>query len=169
MSAFRVGLLALALLLPAVGAKAHPHAWIDLESRLIFDAQGRIEAVELDWLFDEFYTAFFAEEFVAAARRPRTSLGGGGENLANLRDYDYFSELGRTAWRWRSARCAASRRHRGRAALAQVRVPLLAPAIRGTGLSRSRSSIRPTISRSSMRKADQRSWTGSRPRIAPSS
>lgn len=96
MSAFRVGCLALAAALagPVAPAAAHPHAWIDLESRLIFDAQGRLEAVELDWLFDEFYTAFIAEEFVAAGITPSAYLEQvAAENLANLRDYDYFTVL----------------------------------------------------------------------------
>jgi ABC-type uncharacterized transport system substrate-binding protein len=96
MSVFRVGCLALAaaLLAPTAPATAHPHAWIDLDSRLIFDAEGRLEAVELDWLFDEFYTAFIAEEFVAAGIEPSVFLEQvAAENLANLRDYDYFTFL----------------------------------------------------------------------------
>ncbi len=96
MPAFRLGCLAVvaALSLPATPATAHPHAWIDLDSRLIFDDQGRLEAVELDWLFDEFYTAFIAEEFVAAGVEPSVFLEQvAAENLANLRDYEYFTFL----------------------------------------------------------------------------
>jgi ABC-type uncharacterized transport system substrate-binding protein len=93
MKRVRAGLLLACLLSPA-SASAHPHAWIDLDSRLIFDDQGRLEAVELGWLFDEFYTAFIAEEFVAAGIEPSVFLEQvAAENLANLRDYDYFTAL----------------------------------------------------------------------------
>ncbi len=94
MPVIRTALLALALLWPAAAAKAHPHSWIDLESRLIFDDAGRLEAIELGWLFDEFYTAFIAEEFVTAGIEPSAFLQEvAAENLANLREYDYFTEL----------------------------------------------------------------------------
>ena len=82
---------ALAAPLPVL---AHPHSWIDLESRLIFDDAGRLEAIELDWLFDEFYTAFIAEEFVAAGIEPAAFLTDVAvDNLANLREFDYFTDL----------------------------------------------------------------------------
>jgi ABC-type uncharacterized transport system substrate-binding protein len=86
--------LALALLLPATAAKAHPHAWIDLDTKLIFDDAGNLEAVELHWLFDEFYTAFIAEEFTTAGLAPSAFLEEvAAENLANLEAYDYFTDL----------------------------------------------------------------------------
>ena len=94
MSAIRLGLLALILLLSPHAAKTHPHAWIDLDSRLIFDDEGRLEAVELHWLFDEFYTAFIAEEFTTSGLDPSAFLEEvAAENLANLEEYDYFTDL----------------------------------------------------------------------------
>ena len=98
MTTTRLALLApalvLALTLPTAAAEAHPHAWIDLDTRLIFDAEGRLEAVELDWLFDEFYTAFIAEEYSTAGLTPSAFLEEvAAENLANLRPYDYFTDL----------------------------------------------------------------------------
>lgn len=87
-------LLALACCLPATTAMAHPHNWIDLGTRLQFDAEERLAAVELDWLFDEFYTAFIAEEFVASGTAPSDFLREvAAENLANLRPYDYFLDV----------------------------------------------------------------------------
>ena len=85
--------LAVALTAP-LPLSAHPHSWIDLETRLIFNDAGRLEAIELDWLFDEFYTAFIAEEFVAAGIEPSAFLTEVAvDNLANLREYDYFTDL----------------------------------------------------------------------------
>jgi len=94
MSAIRLALSALALMLPPAAAEAHPHAWIDLDTRLIFDDAGKLEAVELHWLFDEFYTAFIAEEFTTSGRAPSDFLQDvAAENLANLAPYDYFTDL----------------------------------------------------------------------------
>lgn len=93
MFAFRLALAALALMAPAA-ANAHPHAWIDLDTRLIFDDAGKLEAVKLHWLFDEFYTAFIAEEFTASGRTPSDFLQDvAAENLANLAEFDYFTDL----------------------------------------------------------------------------
>ncbi|MBO6784440.1 MAG: DUF1007 family protein, partial [Alphaproteobacteria bacterium] len=39
-------------------AHAHPHVWIDLRSQLVFDGDGRMQGLEIDWTFDELYSAF---------------------------------------------------------------------------------------------------------------
>ena len=46
-----------AALVAAGSALAHPHSWIDLRSRVIMNEEGRVAALELDWLFDDLYTA----------------------------------------------------------------------------------------------------------------
>jgi ABC-type uncharacterized transport system substrate-binding protein len=88
-----IGLVAGLLLAPGA-AFAHPHAWIDLRSRVLLDDEGRVRALELDWLFDEFYTALIAEEFVEADERSPEFLAGiAAQNLANLAEYDYFTDV----------------------------------------------------------------------------
>lgn len=75
-------------------AEAHPHAWIDLRSTVIFTDDGHIEAIEVDWLFDDFYTAFVAEEFVKDPENPTDYLMAlAEENLASLAEYDYFLDV----------------------------------------------------------------------------
>jgi ABC-type uncharacterized transport system substrate-binding protein len=37
-------------------AAAHPHVWIEAKSDLVFDAQGRVVAIDHDWTLDEMYT-----------------------------------------------------------------------------------------------------------------
>jgi ABC-type uncharacterized transport system substrate-binding protein len=82
------------LLLASDVALAHPHAWIDLRSRVVLDDRGRVRGLELDWLFDDFYTAFIADEFVKAGRPSSEFLVGiAGQNLANLAEYDYFTDV----------------------------------------------------------------------------
>lgn len=39
-------------------AEAHPHAWIDVKVKVLFDEQKRISALEETWIFDPLYTAF---------------------------------------------------------------------------------------------------------------
>jgi ABC-type uncharacterized transport system substrate-binding protein len=88
-----LGWLAGLLLAPDI-ALAHPHAWIDLRSRLVLDDEGRVRALELDWLFDDFYTAFIADEFVKAGRPSSEFLAGiAAQNLANLAEYNYFTDV----------------------------------------------------------------------------
>lgn len=86
--------LPLGLLFLPIDASGHPHAWIDLRSRVLLDDQGRIEALELDWLFDDFYTTFIAGEFVEAGKSSEEFLRDlARENLANLTEYDYFTDV----------------------------------------------------------------------------
>lgn len=54
----------------APAAQAHPHMWIDARAVLQFDAQGRVEAVRQEWLFDEMFGAY------ATQGLPRTADGG---------------------------------------------------------------------------------------------
>jgi ABC-type uncharacterized transport system substrate-binding protein len=75
-------------------AAAHPHAWIDLRTRVIMNDQGLVAALELDWLFDDFYTALIAEEFVQEGRPSSEFLTEvANTNLANLAEYDYFTDV----------------------------------------------------------------------------
>lgn len=43
-------------------AWGHPHSWIDMVCRPQIDAQGRLTAFKLSWLFDEFYTATLLDD-----------------------------------------------------------------------------------------------------------
>lgn len=40
--------------------RAHPHIWIDMNTKLIFNNNGHIQALEIFWLFDPFYSAFLS-------------------------------------------------------------------------------------------------------------
>ncbi|MFD1343219.1 DUF1007 family protein [Litorisediminicola beolgyonensis] len=52
---------AFATVLPGA-AGAHPHVFIDTAFELIFDADGALEAVRIDWAYDEFYSLMMIEE-----------------------------------------------------------------------------------------------------------
>ena len=96
MTALRCLLAAACAALPALASPpvtAHPHAWIETRSDVVFDDQGRIAAINVEWAFDPDYSAmaidgldtngdgfYSAGELLPLAR----------ENIAALKDYDYF-------------------------------------------------------------------------------
>lgn len=86
------------ILVLAVGCPApagsHPHATIDLRSKVVFDDAGRVVALKLDWLFDEFYSAYAMETVPTdAAGRDKGLAELTRRNLASLDEYKYFSDL----------------------------------------------------------------------------
>lgn len=85
-------LIALYGALSPLTAHAHPHAWIDLKSTVIFDAEGRITALTQEWSFDEFYSAFVMEGINADDPELNKVLQEvTRSNLENLREFDYFT------------------------------------------------------------------------------
>lgn len=84
-----------ALLVPGL-AQAHPHGWIDLRMRVVFDAQGHVVALQQAWLMDPFYSLVVREEL--EAMKKGTSMAQrldhlGTEIRDNLADQHYFTEL----------------------------------------------------------------------------
>lgn len=54
--------LMLALLLAPVGAAAHPHVFIDATVEIVFDAQGRAEALRIGWTYDDLFSLSYLTE-----------------------------------------------------------------------------------------------------------
>lgn len=89
-------LAALLPLLAAAPASAHPHAFIDLQVEVVFDADGKLSGLRETWLFDEFYTAFAIEGLPRDrdGRPAQAKLDAiSAENLKNLKDYSYFTRI----------------------------------------------------------------------------
>lgn len=88
-----IAILALAAASPA---QAHPHVWIEMQSDVIFNAQGLISAVKLTWTFDDGYAQVALDGldtngngiYDPAELEPLTR-----ENLESLKDYDYFTHV----------------------------------------------------------------------------
>ncbi len=73
---------------------AHPHVWIDLRSSLVVDSAGRVTAVEQEWLFDDFYSMYVYQAAQGTVRDIAKALRElAGQNLKNLEEYRYFTDL----------------------------------------------------------------------------
>jgi len=85
---FRV-LLFVLFFFPSV-AKAHPHAWIDMETAVLFDDKGMVTGLRVGWLFDDFYSAFSMEGIQPTQKRLNELAEA---NLKNLSEYNYFTQM----------------------------------------------------------------------------
>ncbi len=93
---YRIMGLAMGMACLATPAFAHPHVWIEMRSDVVFDANGLITAVNVEWTFDDGYTQMaldgldtdgdgvYSQEEIA----PLTK-----ENMASLKDYEYFTVM----------------------------------------------------------------------------
>jgi ABC-type uncharacterized transport system substrate-binding protein len=91
-------LTALSLMVCAAAspASAHPHVWIEMRSDLVFNDQGQVTAMNLEWTFDDGYAQMaldgldtngdgvYSQDELAQLTQ---------ENIASLKDYDYFTVI----------------------------------------------------------------------------
>ena len=85
---------ALVILFASSPNTAHPHAWIDLTSTVIFDESGWVTGLRLVWVFDDFYTLFVLEGFDIDGDgkvEPERLRELAATNLRNLSEYSYFT------------------------------------------------------------------------------
>jgi ABC-type uncharacterized transport system substrate-binding protein len=87
------GLVALAVF-PAP-ARAHPHVWVTVKSRIAFSPEGKVISVTHDWVFDEMYSSFATQGLAKpgdlVTRQIFAPLAQ--ENAANLAQLGYFTTL----------------------------------------------------------------------------
>jgi len=87
----RCAALLLAGLLCAARVHAHPHAWIDVQSTLVFNDAGQVAAIEEQWRFDELYTAALVQGMTAGQTLREDILTQyTNEVIDNLYPYSYF-------------------------------------------------------------------------------
>lgn len=77
-------------------AKAHPHAWIDLKTKLIFNDEGKLTGLKVHWLFDDFYSIYTIEVLDPdkdGKINKKQVMELAKTNLQNLSEYNYFTEV----------------------------------------------------------------------------
>lgn len=88
-------LIALALLMSATQASAHPHVWIDLRIKPLMNDQGELLGLEQAWRFDPFYSLVLIEELekggVAAELEERYDQLAW-EIVKNLNNVSFFTQ-----------------------------------------------------------------------------
>jgi ABC-type uncharacterized transport system substrate-binding protein len=92
--AVRLGLLALAGLLAAAPASAHPHVWITMNTELIYAPDGSVTGIRHHWVFDDMYSAFATQglESKEKGKFTREELADLAiVNVESLKEYDYFT------------------------------------------------------------------------------
>jgi ABC-type uncharacterized transport system substrate-binding protein len=86
--------LGTALLLAAGAVQAHPHSWIDVQSKLVFAADGLLVAIEEQWTFDELYTSYVVEEMAGGkTASPAVVRQFAAKVITNLEPYSYFMDV----------------------------------------------------------------------------
>lgn len=96
MMLLRYGLAALALLLGAGAAEAHPHVWITAISELLYAPDGSITGVRHAWTFDDMFAAYALQgtESKKKGVYTREELAPLAQtNIESLQEYAYFTFL----------------------------------------------------------------------------
>jgi ABC-type uncharacterized transport system substrate-binding protein len=93
MTALRI-LLALAAVLVAAPARAHPHIWVTMHSELVYAPDGSVTGIRQHWAFDDMFSAFAtqgleAKDKGAFSRAELAPLAK--TNVESLKEYDYFT------------------------------------------------------------------------------
>jgi len=87
-------LLALAAVLVAAPARAHPHIWVTMHSELVYAPDGSVTGIRQHWAFDDMFSAFAIQgleakdtgTFSRAELAPLAKT-----NVESLKEYDYFT------------------------------------------------------------------------------
>jgi ABC-type uncharacterized transport system substrate-binding protein len=76
-------------------ALAHPHVWVAAREEVLFDAEGRVEAVRHIWTFDEMYSAFAVQGLGKDGKPPtREELAPLAKiNVESLAEFQYFTAV----------------------------------------------------------------------------
>ena len=93
-TALRRFTLTLCLLLAgAVPAAAHPHVFVQVSSRVVFDAAGKVTAIKHVWTFDEMYTAFAIQGMGQDGNGPSPAElhAIAQQNIEDLEQYGWFT------------------------------------------------------------------------------
>ena len=95
MAVLRTLLAALALVLGASAAHAHPHVWVTATSELLYAADGSVTGVRHAWTFDDMFSTFATQGLASKEKGKftREELAPLAEvNVTSLKEFDYFTQ-----------------------------------------------------------------------------
>ena len=92
---WRIAALAIAIGLAATPARAHPHVWVTVKSKIAFTPDGKVSAVIHDWVFDEMYSSFATQGLAKAGELVKREQFAplAKENAGGLAEIGYFTTL----------------------------------------------------------------------------
>lgn len=78
-------------------ADAHPHVWVDTRAEVVFDTQGRVDAVRHAWTFDDAFSVYVIQgldenEDGIYTREELSSLAQ--INVESLAEFEFFTFMG---------------------------------------------------------------------------
>ncbi|MEE2933411.1 MAG: DUF1007 family protein [Pseudomonadota bacterium] len=75
--------------------QAHPHVWIDMKTKVLFNKDGYIQALEIYWLFDPIYSAFLTLTVENIQKKgAKNAHSKFTEGMLNrLKKHNYFTEV----------------------------------------------------------------------------
>lgn len=75
-------------------AAAHPHVWIDMTTKVLFDKDGRVRALGIYWVFDPFYSSFLDLRVKELAKKgDKVAHATFAKNMASrIKEHGYFTE-----------------------------------------------------------------------------
>lgn len=75
-------------------AHAHPHTWIELNSKFVIDQNGRLTEINQKWEFDVFFSLMALDDAINEHGSEEKALTETAKQMIeNLANYDYFSSL----------------------------------------------------------------------------
>ena len=94
MVALRFLLAALACMVFALPAAAHPHVWVTMQSELVYAPDGSLTGIRHRWAFDDMFSAF-ATQGIAAKQKGKFNRAElaplAKTNIESLKEYKYFT------------------------------------------------------------------------------
>ena len=92
-SLLRMGAVAVAAVLPAVSAQAHPHVFVTATEEILFGQNGQVTGIRHAWKFDDMYSAFVTQglgpEGAVLTREQMAPLAK--TNVESLEEFGYFT------------------------------------------------------------------------------
>lgn len=89
----KLAIACLIALMPITTQKAiaHPHEWVQMRIKILFNEQGEANGLRYNWLFDEFFTAYALSDYDTVTQEDLDNLLQ--EILGNIHEFGYMTHI----------------------------------------------------------------------------